>query len=72
MFLDQVLDAMPQDLRTAFVLFEIEGFSLRELEHLLDIPLGTVSSRLRRAREAFHQSAQRIKRSWLGRGGTHE
>jgi len=71
-FLDQVLDALPQDLRTAFVLFEIEGFSLRELEQLLDIPLGTVSSRLRRAREAFHQSARRIKRSWVGLGDADE
>jgi len=67
--LDQVLDALPQDLRTVFVLFEIEGFSLRELEQLLHIPLGTVSSRLRRAREAFHHAAQRIKRSRLAPGG---
>lgn len=63
LLLDQVLGALPQDLRNVFVLFEIEGFSLRELEDLLDIPLGTVSSRLRRAREAFHLAAQRIKRS---------
>lgn len=67
--LDQVLDALPQDLRTVFVLFEIEGFSLRELEKLLHIPLGTVSSRLRRAREAFHHTAQRIKRSRCAPGG---
>ncbi|HKO50808.1 MAG TPA: sigma-70 family RNA polymerase sigma factor, partial [Polyangiaceae bacterium] len=68
MFLDQVLDTLPQDLRTVFVLFEIERFSLRELEELLQIPLGTVSSRLRRAREAFHHTAQRIKRSRLAPG----
>lgn len=61
--LDRVLDTLPQDLRTVFVLFEIEGFSLRELEALLSIPLGTVSSRLRRAREAFHLAAQRVQRS---------
>ena len=70
LLLDQVLDALPQDLRTVFVLFEIEGFSLRELGELLHIPLGTVSSRLRRAREAFHHAAQRIQRSRLARGGT--
>jgi len=68
---DQVLDAMPEDLRTAFVLFEIEGFALRELSELLEIPLGTVSSRLRRAREAFHEAAQRAKRVWLKTGGPH-
>jgi RNA polymerase sigma-70 factor (ECF subfamily) len=67
---DRVLDAMPEDLRTAFVLFEIEGFALRELSELLEVPVGTVSSRLRRAREAFHQSAQRVKRAWLKSGGS--
>lgn len=68
LLLDRVLDALPQDLRTAFVLFEIEGFSLHELTQLLNIPLGTVSSRLRRAREAFHQAAQRVQRTRLGAG----
>lgn len=63
--LDQVLDAMSQDLRTAFVLFEVEGFSLQELTRMLNIPLGTVSSRLRRAREAFHQAALRLRRTQI-------
>ena len=70
--LDRVLDGMPDDLRTAFVLFEIEGFSLRELAELCDIPLGTVSSRLRRAREAFHEGAQRMRRSWHPSGGPRD
>lgn len=72
LLLDRVLDALPEDLRTAFVLFEIEGFSLRELSELLDVPLGTVSSRLRRARAAFHQSAQRVKRAWQRSGADHD
>ncbi|HEY2409998.1 MAG TPA: sigma-70 family RNA polymerase sigma factor [Polyangiaceae bacterium] len=68
LLLDRVLDALPHDLRTAFVLFEIEGFSLRELSELLDVPLGTVSSRLRRAREAFRHAAERVKRAWYHSG----
>jgi RNA polymerase sigma-70 factor (ECF subfamily) len=52
-----LLEQMSDDLRTAFVLFELEGFSLLEISELCAIPLGTVSSRLRRAREAFQTSA---------------
>ena len=42
---------LPMQLRTPFVLFEIEGLSQDEIALALDIPRGTVGSRLRRARE---------------------
>ena len=64
--LDQILDALAEELRTAFVLFELEGFSEREIADLCAIPLGTVASRLRRARCAFQQAAQRHKRRLAG------
>jgi RNA polymerase sigma-70 factor (ECF subfamily) len=51
--LDQVLSAMDFDLRTVFVLYEIEELTVAQIAELLDIKLGTVSSRLRRAREVF-------------------
>ena len=51
--LDQVLSAMNFDLRTVFVLYEIEELTVVQIAELLDIKLGTVSSRLRRARQAF-------------------
>jgi RNA polymerase sigma-70 factor (ECF subfamily) len=51
--LDQGLAALPLEQRTVFVLFELEGFGLREIAESLGIPLGTVTSRLRRAREKF-------------------
>jgi RNA polymerase sigma-70 factor (ECF subfamily) len=51
--LDAVLQQMPDDLRAAFVLFEIEGLTKDEIAHALAIPAGTVASRLRRAREDF-------------------
>ena len=66
--LDQALEAMPDDLRTAFVLFELEGCTGPEVAELCDIPLGTAASRLRRAREAFQALVRDIGRR-LGRTG---
>lgn len=51
--LDQVLQQLPQDSRTVFILFELEALSSPEIAALIDVPLGTVASRLRRAREQF-------------------
>jgi RNA polymerase sigma-70 factor, ECF subfamily len=51
--LDQILESLAEDLREVFVLFEIEGMQVPEIAEVLDIPVGTASSRLRRAREAF-------------------
>ncbi|HVW26340.1 MAG TPA: sigma-70 family RNA polymerase sigma factor [Polyangiaceae bacterium] len=51
--LNRVLDAMPFDLRTVFILFELEGLRSPEIAELVGVPLGTVASRLRRARESF-------------------
>lgn len=51
--LDRVLLEMPLESRTVFVLFEIEALSSPEIAQLLEVPLGTVASRLRRAREQF-------------------
>jgi len=51
--LNRVLAQMPLDLRTVFILFELEGMRSPEIAALVDVPLGTVASRLRRARETF-------------------
>jgi RNA polymerase sigma-70 factor, ECF subfamily len=59
--LDLALDELPDDLRTTLVLFELEGFSEREIAETCDVPLGTVASRLRRARQAFHKAALRLR-----------
>lgn len=55
--LDRLLDALPLDLRTVFVLHELEEMEIAEIAELLDIPFGTVASRLRRAREKFEIQA---------------
>lgn len=51
--LDQVLGRMTDDLRTVFVLYELEEMSMAEIADSLGIPQGTVASRLRRARADF-------------------
>jgi RNA polymerase sigma-70 factor (ECF subfamily) len=52
---DRVLDAMPDELRSVFVLFELSGFTSPEIAELSGLALGTVASRLRRARESFRE-----------------
>jgi len=57
--LDAILKAMPFELRTVFVLFEVEGMSTQDIAPMLDLPRGTVASRLRRARDEFQAIAKR-------------
>lgn len=59
--LDRFLEDLPEDLRTIFVLFELEGMSMAEIATLLEVPSGTVASRLRRAREIFQGAAKRLQ-----------
>jgi RNA polymerase sigma-70 factor (ECF subfamily) len=67
--LDRILDAMPLDLRAVFVLFELEQATMAETAKLLDLPAGTVASRLRRAREAFHAGVKRLDQGVPVEGG---
>ena len=67
--LDAVLDRMPLELRTVFVLFELEGLEVRQIAELEGLPVGTASSRLRRAREEFSAIARRVRASLAARGG---
>lgn len=47
------MDALPEDLRTAIALREIDGMSYDEIARVMDCPIGTVRSRIFRAREAI-------------------
>ena len=58
---DQVLSELDPTLAEVFVLFELDGFSSPEIAQMTDVPLGTVASRLRRAREEFRAGARRIE-----------
>jgi RNA polymerase sigma-70 factor (ECF subfamily) len=59
--LDDVLESLPMDMRAVFVLFELEEMTLAEIAALLDLPGGTVASRLRRGRELFQAEITRLK-----------
>jgi RNA polymerase sigma-70 factor (ECF subfamily) len=51
----RVIENLPEDLRTAITLREIEGLSYEEIAQVMDCPIGTVRSRIFRAREAIDQ-----------------
>jgi RNA polymerase sigma-70 factor (ECF subfamily) len=61
-WLDTLLETLPMDLRAVFILFEIEGLGAPEIASLLEIPVGTVASRLRRARALFREEAARLRK----------
>ena len=65
---ERVLSEMDQELLEVFVLFELEGLTTPEIAELVDIPLGTAASRLRRARETFRATASRLERTLPRRG----
>jgi RNA polymerase sigma-70 factor, ECF subfamily len=46
------IDGLPEELRTAITLREIDGLSYEEIAEIMDCPIGTVRSRIFRAREA--------------------
>jgi RNA polymerase sigma-70 factor (ECF subfamily) len=51
----RAVDALPEELRTAITLREVEGLSYDEIAQRMDCPIGTVRSRIFRAREAIDQ-----------------
>jgi len=59
--LDDIVGELPDDTRPVFVLFELEGMTMAEIATSLDVPPGTVASRLRRARELFAAAVSRIE-----------
>ena len=60
-WLDQTLERLPLDLRAVLVLFELEDFTAPEIAALLDLPVGTVASRLRRARQLFFEATEELR-----------
>src|SRR5688572_10820589 len=49
------IDGLPEELRTAIQLRELEGMSYEEIARIMDCPIGTVRSRIFRAREAISE-----------------
>jgi RNA polymerase sigma-70 factor (ECF subfamily) len=66
--LDAIVGTMPLELRVVFVLYEIDGLGTSEIADVVGIPLGTVASRLRRARADFEARVTRFE-ARRSRGG---
>ncbi len=58
----KAMDSLPQDYRMAVVLADLEGFSYKEIADILDVPVGTVMSRLYRGRKLLEESMLRYAR----------
>ena len=52
----RALDGLPEAFRLPVLLADVEGFSYREIAEMLEIPIGTVMSRLHRGRKAMQKS----------------
>jgi RNA polymerase sigma-70 factor (ECF subfamily) len=52
------INALPEDLKTAMTLRELDGLSYEEIAEVMDCPVGTVRSRIFRAREAVEKKIQ--------------
>jgi len=59
--LESALAGLSDEQRSVFVLYELEGFSVREIAELLALPSGTVASRLGRARAHFSRAVTRLQ-----------
>jgi RNA polymerase sigma-70 factor (ECF subfamily) len=66
--LEGLLEQMNEELRTVFILFELEGFSTPAIAEMLGAPTGTIASRLRRARDEFARGAERLRHMAGGEG----
>jgi RNA polymerase sigma-70 factor, ECF subfamily len=52
----QALEDLPDNFRLPVILADVEGFSYKEIAEMLDIPIGTVMSRLHRGRKAMQKA----------------
>ena len=57
------IEALPEQFRMAVLLADVEGFSYKEIAEILDIPIGTVMSRLHRGRRALQKRLYEFGRS---------
>jgi RNA polymerase sigma-70 factor (ECF subfamily) len=52
----EAIEALPENFRLVVLLADLEGFSYKEIAEILDIPIGTVMSRLHRGRKALQRA----------------
>ncbi len=59
--LEQILDTLPLEYRVVFVMFEMEGLSSEQIAESVGAPIGTVYSRLHRARKRFAKALEKLR-----------
>ena len=65
--INNALEALPEELRQAITLREIEGLSYEEISEVMNCPIGTVRSRIFRAREAISQKVKPLLENQSGK-----
>ncbi len=65
------LNSLPVDFRTVIILCDLEGFTYEEMAKILDIPIGTVRSRLHRARNFLKEKLEGYAKQ-MGYNNTEE
>ena len=58
--IDDAIEALPEELKTAFTLREFSGLSYEDITEVMDCPVGTVRSRIFRAREAIDKKIRKL------------
>jgi RNA polymerase sigma-70 factor (ECF subfamily) len=66
--LNRILDAMSVEKRAVFVMFEVDGLSCTEVAEIVDVPVGTVYSRIHAARQEFEAALKRLEAAEARRG----
>lgn len=65
----KALESIPEDFRSVVLLCDVEGFTYEEIANMLDVPIGTIRSRLHRGRNLLRASLEEYARN---RGFTSE
>ena len=58
--IEGAIEALPADLRTAFTLREFSGLSYEDITEIMNCPVGTVRSRIFRARESIDKAIKEL------------
>jgi RNA polymerase sigma-70 factor (ECF subfamily) len=58
--IEKAIDELPEELKTAFTLREFSGLSYEDITEIMDCPVGTVRSRIFRAREAIDKRIREL------------
>ena len=69
--LNRAMQALPEEQRTMLVLIVVEGYSYKEVSSMLDVPIGTVMSRLARARKKVADTLTAAAESRTGAVSSH-